>query len=147
MELHPAVVHFAMGLVLISIIFDVFAIFTGKKSLEDAALWTIIFGSLAVIIAAITGIGEAKELSKEGSIPAKAISMLKTHRNIGLLLMFVIPMLAGLRVFAYVKREKFLKYIYIGIAILIGLALAYQGNIGGKLVYKHGLGIEKVKGH
>jgi uncharacterized membrane protein len=147
MELHPVVVHFAIGLVLISIVFDIFAILTGRKSLEDAAIWTIVFGTIAVIVAAVTGIAEAKELSKEGAIPPKAISLLKTHRNIGLLLMLIVPMLAGLRIFAHVKKESFLKIVYIVIAVIIALALAYQGNIGGKLVYKYGLGIETMKGH
>ncbi len=145
MEIHAVVVHFAIGLVLISVLFDILGVVLKKDSFKDAGLWTMVFGSVAVIIAVITGITEAKELSNEGAIPPEAIGYLKTHRNIGLLLMFLIPLLAGFRVFTYLKKQEFLQYIYVGIAIIFALVIMYQGNLGGKLVYKFGLGTSIIE--
>jgi uncharacterized membrane protein len=145
MELHAVVVHFAIGLVLVSVLFDILGVMLKKDSLKDAGLWTMVFGSAGVIVAVITGIAEAKELSSEGAIPPEAIAYLKTHRNIGLLLMFLIPLLAGLRIFVYVKKQEFLHYVYVGISIIFALVIIYQGNLGGKLVYKFGLGTSITK--
>jgi len=147
MELHAVVVHFAIGLTLISVFFDILGTILNKKSLKDASLWTIVIGSIAVIIAVITGISEAKELSKENLIPPEAISYLKTHRNIGLLLLLLTPIAATIKIFAYIKKATALQYISLAIAILVALMIAYQGNLGGKLVYKFGLGTPVIKIH
>jgi len=145
MELHAIVVHFAIGLTLISVFFDLIGTLLNRDSLKDAGLWTITLGAIAVVVAAITGIAEAKELSKEGAIIPEVVSYLKTHRNIGLLLLLLVPILAGLRIFVHVKKNKTLQFVYLGIAILVALVIAYQGNLGGKLVYKFGLGTPVIK--
>jgi len=140
MEIHAVVVHFAIGLVLISVLFDILGAITKKDSLKNAGFWTLMFGTMAVIVAVITGIMEAKELSGEGAIPPEAVAHLKKHRNIGLLLMFMLPLLAGFRIFVYKNKQHFLYLVYAVISVIFALAIAYQGNLGGKLVYKYGIG-------
>ncbi len=47
-ELHPPIVHFAIALAIVGVIFDFVGLILRKESLKNAGFWTFVIGVIAV---------------------------------------------------------------------------------------------------
>jgi len=140
--LHPPVVHFAIALTITGFIFEVLYLITKKESFKHAGFWTFVFGALSVVLAALTG--HLAEEAVEEIARGTAHDILETHEELGNILAGVFAILGIFRVFVYLTDNMKLYYAYLVGALVSVLLIAYQGNLGGKLVYEHGV-IPNVK--
>ncbi len=138
--LHPPLVHFAIVLPLVALFFQIVYSVSNNYMYSQWASRLLIIAALFMTGTWYTGGIQAQDvyplLSEEGQ------TILKQHRDIGLYLMIGTIALAVLKLIACKARNVVLETI-----VLIGLlaassALAYQGLIGGDVVYKHGGGVE-----
>ena len=142
-ELHPPIVHFAVALTIIGVIFDLLGFILKKESLKHAAFWTFIVGVLAVWGAMFSG--EAAEEAVEHFIEGtNAEKVFEHHEELGKFLPWIFTGLGLFRVYLYVKENSKLMIIYL-IAAFIGIGLiGYQGRLGGKMVYEYGVGVKPL---
>ncbi|WP_029521667.1 DUF2231 domain-containing protein [Persephonella sp. KM09-Lau-8] len=142
-ELHPPIVHFAIALTIIGVIFELLGFALKRESLKHAAFWTFIVGVLAVWGAMISG--EAAEEAVEHLIEGTyAEKVFEPHEELGKILPWIFTGLGLFRIFLYVKENSKLMVIYL-IAAFIGIGLiGYQGRLGGKLVYEYGIGVKPL---
>lgn len=134
-EIHPALVHFPIALLLSGVALDLVAWWRGKQLLVDAATWLLIAGSATGLLAANFGL---------------LAFYTAPHANEVHQLMFWHPAIAvlSLTLFIYVAVVRWMRR---GIkpavwARLIGLlgavTLTIAGYLGGYIVYHGGAGIE-----
>lgn len=136
-EVHPALVHFPLALLPISIGADAIGRFTGNKRLMWLGKRGIAASAIAGVAAGVSGLIAQEEVNVSGP----TMDMLITHRNLNLAVVAASSAMAIQR--SRVERPS-LPYLLGGLAAVS--ALAYSGYLGGELVYRHGVGVEPAGG-
>ncbi len=140
-ELHPPVVHFAIALIITGVIFDLTGFILNKESLKNAGFWVIIFGTISVWGAMFTG-HFAEELV-ENTIKGNLVyDLLEEHEEVGNILPWIVSILAGFRIFLNFRPNQKLFILYILAGLVIAGMVGFQGRLGGKLVFEHGVGVK-----
>lgn len=127
--LHPILVHFPIALLPVSVAADTIGLFGHVVSLSNTAVWTLIAAaaSLATVAAGFYDMYRAP-LSEDTHV------RVHRHMRVGLALTTAILGLATWRGLIYVQGGVVPIY-YLDLAVL-GVALAaFQGWLGGELVY------------
>lgn len=136
-EVHPALVHFPLALLPLSIGADLLGRVTGNDALSDLGRRTMPLAAASGLVAGVAGLMAQTEVNVEG----KALEALQTHRTLNLGLVGIAGAMAAYRA----RTEKpGLAYLLAGLA---GLAvLNYSAYLGGSLVYHEGVGVEAADG-
>ena len=136
--LHPILVHFTIGLVGASFIFDFLGRWTGSLSLATAGWWTIALAIPLTVATVITGlISRLRVPVAEG----RALRYLRLHTALG-------PTFFGCLIAVGVWRASFwtgetrLSLWYLIVLGLLVLLMTIQGYLGGELVYGFGVEVE-----
>jgi len=140
--LHPPFVHFVIALPFAALFSQLTFLATKNETYSKAATRILAFAFLVSLFAIYGGISDATKILQDGDILAYGKAILKTHRNLGFVTVGVLAATTILKWYAQdtnsFKFEK-LSLVFIIITILFTL---YQGNMGGKLVYKYSAGID-----
>lgn len=136
-ELHPALVHFPLTLLPMSIGADAIGRITGNRRLMWLGERGIAAAALTGAVAGASGLIAQEEVNVEG----ETMDMLITHRNLNISAVGIMSAMAARR--AQMDRPS-LPYLLTGLAA-IG-AMTYSAYIGGTLVYQHGVGVELAGG-
>ena len=133
--IHPIVVHFVIAMALITVVFDVIGVISGKKNLFEVSFWNLIVATVAIFVAIIFGQVEAGLANPYGA----SRDILNLHSTIGWSLAGVLALLTGWR---YVARQKDPANLPRGFLVfdlvLAGLVIT-QVYLGDKLVWVYGL--------
>ena len=142
-ELHPPIVHFAIALTIMGVIFDLLGFMLKKETLKHAGFWTFIVGVAAVWGAMLSG-EAAEELVEKFVENTKIEEIFETHEELGKILPWIFTGLGLFRIYLYIKENSKLTIIYLIVAFIgIGL-IGYQGRLGGKMVYDYGVGVKPL---
>lgn len=154
-SLHPKMVHFPIALLFTAGLLELIALFFPNKTIINTALILLGIGLISSIAALITGEQaalKAKELMSPES-PAYLLysTEIEKHEDAATLVIWVFTLLLILRGWIYIKtnirKQKVssagvLRAVSV-LLILTGFYFLYQaGELGGQLVYKHGIGTE-----
>ena len=138
--IHPTVVHFAIGLFIISVLFDLLGKLFRSQSFHQAALFNLVIGVIAVIIS--VAFGMVAELQLKPSLLAH--TTLDLHKILAFSTLAVILILfiwrVGLRG-NFPARGGLLYLLLSGIGV--GL-ISGTGYYGGEMVYRHGAAVRVV---
>ncbi len=138
--LHPPLVHFAIVLPIVALFVQIAYSVSNNYLYSQWASRVLIIAALFMLGAWYTGGLEGQDvyplLNDSGQ------SVLKQHRNIGLYLMIGTIVLALIKFFACKARNVILETIVLVGLLVTSSGLAYQGLIGGDIVYKYGGGVE-----
>ena len=140
--LHPAIVHFAIVLPILVLVFQGLFLFTKEVTYSKISFVLAIVTALFLIGAWYSGgiLQDAKGsiyplLSEHGK------KELGEHANLGLILAISMSVLAILKVLATKLQKQILEVVFlIGLVVFIGANLK-QGKDGGELVYENGAGV------
>jgi len=137
---HPPLVHFAIVLPLVALFFQITYSVSNNYIYSQWSARILVIAALVMIATWYTGGQQGADvyplLSEEGQ------TTLKQHKNIGLYLMIATIALALVKFIACKARNVILETIVLIGLLSISSALAYQGLIGGDVVYKYGGGVE-----
>ncbi len=131
-HIHPIAVHIPNGLLPAAVIFLAIAVFFQLQNLELAAFYNFLFVLLAMPVVLTTGYLEWKHRYK-GAKTFRFFAKIACSAVVTLCLIalvgwrFLVPTVAG--------ADSPYRLIYLGIALIMLLAAAIAGNIGGKLVF------------
>ncbi len=128
-DIHPMLVNFTAALVPASIGSDVLGKFTRRQSLGHAAWWMLFYA--AAITPFTTLAGWLWKRTVEEGLPPEIIH---THQWLGISLAFLFVVLASWRGLLH-RRDESPGPLYFLLAIVVFMALAYQGSLGGKMVF------------
>ncbi|MBU0825361.1 MAG: DUF2231 domain-containing protein [Alphaproteobacteria bacterium] len=134
--LHPAIVHFPIGLTIASVIADTAAAATGWSSLASAGAWMVLGAAAGVTVAVAAGYYDMKRdsLCEE------------THRLVHLHLRFGWGILIGLWILTAwrwlgAQSDAPTDIAYLILAWVLAGLVGLQGWFGGEMVYGHGAGV------
>jgi len=137
-ELHPFVLHFAVGLLLTAPIFDVLGLILRREPLLHAGRWMTVSGTVAAVLSLLTGFGADAVLGPHG---AAGEPLLNLHRAIGIATVVVWLPVAVWRYLSKVALPLRARTIYLAAAFSGALILTAETALGAAMVYRHGIGL------
>ena len=136
-EVHPAIVHYPLALLPLSIGADLLGRLTGSEALLALGRATMPVAAGSAAVAAAAGLVAQEAVNAED----EALDMLITHRNINLGLVGVATAMAAWRA----KHEE-PSAAYLGLGLLGLAAATYTAYLGGHMVYELGVGVKAADG-
>ena len=133
--IHPIVVHFVISMALITVVFDVIGVVTGKKNLFQVSFWNLLVATVAIFVAIIFGQIEAGLANPYGA----SRDILNFHSTIGWSLAGVLALLTGWRYVARQKDPTVLPKGFLALDLVLAGLVFVQVYLGDKLVWVYGL--------
>lgn len=133
--IHPIVVHFVISMALITVVFDVIGVVTGKKNLFEVSFWNLLVATVAIFVAIIFGQIEAGLANPYGA----SRDILNVHSTIGWSLAGVLALLTGWRYVARQKEPTVLPKGFLALDLVLAGLVFVQVYLGDKLVWVYGL--------
>jgi uncharacterized membrane protein len=134
---HTIVVHFAVALLVTSVLADVLALLGDEDDLRIVGAWTLVFGALAAAFAVLSGLAAADAAAPSGI----AETVVLRHRNFAFATTASVLPPAAWR-FALKGRLPdraaglYWLFVFVGLGLLV-----ITGWYGGAAVYRHGVGV------
>lgn len=140
-EVHPALVHFPITLLPLSLGADFLGKVSGSPGLSQLGRQTIAPAAAAALLAGVSGMLAQEHVNLKSDA---SMQSLITHRNINLAATVGAGILAWRRLSMNPKKKPSTRYLSAGLGLVAGLV--YTASLGGKLVYRDGLGVEAADG-
>lgn len=140
--LHTVIVHFPIGLFLISLVFDLAThLFEAAAPLAYATFYLIAIGIIAALAAAVTGLEDWSDIRADHS--GKRTATTHMLLNLVVVVLFVANLIIRSRQIGFTPTPLLpLLLSLVAVAILM-----YSGYLGGLLVYDHGISIGRHRRH
>jgi uncharacterized membrane protein len=133
--IHPILIVFPLGLLAISVIFDLARMFTGNDVLATVAFWNIAAGVIGGLLAAVFGFLDW--ISIPARTRAKQIGLMHGGGNVVVVALFAVSWLLRLNEPNYVPGT--VAFVLALVAVLHALV---TGWLGGELVDRLGVGVD-----
>lgn len=137
-ELHPFVVHFAVGLLLIAPAVDVFGLLLRREALLYTGRWTTLLGTGFALLAVASGWGDEARL---GAHSAAGEALLHLHEVLGYVAAAIWLPIAGWRLASKLALPLRARTLYLSASFAAAAVLTAETVLGGALVYRHGVGL------
>lgn len=137
-ELHPFVLHFAVGLLLTAPVCDALGLVLRREPLLFAGRWMTLTGTFAAVVSLLTGFGAELSL---GPHSAAGEALLNLHRALGIVIVLVWLPVAVWRGLSKLPLPTRARTIYLAAAFSGAVILTVETALGGALVYRHGVGL------
>jgi uncharacterized membrane protein len=139
-ELHPAVVHFALVLPAIALLFQVMGLATKNITYQRAANLLFYLGVVAVVIATISGRVAGPDVKP--LLNAEGKELFTEHMEIGFALATFYVVLAFLKTISIFVNNRIFRFL-MALLLVAGVGgLFVQAQHGGELVYKYAGGVD-----
>lgn len=143
-NVHPMLVHFPIAIFITAIMLDFILLLWKKEWLYVATTTLFVFAALAALVTYLSG----KQAIDIVSVPMLAELTASNHSDWGLYTMLYFGAFAIIRGFLFWKELDRHRIVAILLFCggLAGAALIFKtADLGAKLVYKYGVGIQKAK--
>ncbi|HEY4886231.1 MAG TPA: DUF2231 domain-containing protein [Myxococcales bacterium] len=137
-ELHPFLVHFAVGLLLIAPVADVFGLLLRREALLNTGRWTTLLGTGFAILAVASGWGAEAGL---GAHSAAGEALLQLHEKLGYVALAIWVPVAAWRAGSKLAMPLRARTLYLAASFAAASVLTAETVLGGALVYRHGVGL------
>lgn len=135
--LHPAVVHYPIALVTLSVIADVLGYLTNSPTLQATATWALFGAGAGAAVAVVAGLIDMNR-AKIKPVPHRRVHL---HMKVGLVLFAAIAALTIWRWVVTLDPHHGLGWSYLIPAVLVLALTFFQGWLGGELVFTDGVGV------
>lgn len=140
-ELHPFVLHFAVGLLVAAPACDAAGLLFRREGLLLAGRWNTLIGTVFVGLSVLSGIAARAEL---GPHSAAGEALLNLHNVLGYALLALWVPASVWRAFTRIAFPPRLRTIYLALAFAGATACVAEALIGTALVYRHGVGLSQA---
>lgn len=135
--LHPALVHFPLVLLLVSVLLELVGFARQDRRFAWAAQSLLLFGTTATLFAFVAG-NFAEVWAARDGIPQDPMEF---HELLATITSWTFVFLTAARLFLGVGKKRGWMAAYLVTAILACGMLIYTGHQGAMLVYNHGAGV------
>ncbi|MBW1822173.1 MAG: rubredoxin [Deltaproteobacteria bacterium] len=132
-HLHPVSVHIPNGVLPVSVIFIMLAVFSGSKALQTAALYNMVFVVLTIPLVLFSGYIEWRNRYQS----------VLTHRFIAKIIAAVVVAITSVMAVVWwimipdvLQAAYPARWVFIALILIMLIAATVAGFIGGKLVFK-----------
>ena len=134
---HPALVHFPIALITLSVIAEFIGYFWKSEAARTVAWWTLVGAVIGVAVTVPAGYADMWR----ASLAPESHELVHTHLKIGWILAGSFVLLAAWRWFIRKKGEAVPGGGYLTVATIVLALTMFQGWYGGEMVYAHGAGV------
>ncbi|MDP2690448.1 MAG: DUF2231 domain-containing protein [Deltaproteobacteria bacterium] len=142
-NIHPLFVHYPIAFLSVFFLVDLIGTVFKREPFHRAASWFLFFGTLGAIGAVAAGLQAAATVEHAEEVHA----ILKTHARLGIAVLSLALVLSFWRVFG--KRGLLLsgrlRLVHLFMAFVMVVAMTFGADLGGLMVYRHGVGGKAVK--
>lgn len=135
--LHPFLVHFPIGLWVGSLLFDILYFATHNSGFAIAAFYTLSFGIITALFAAVSGALEIQYVPRESRV--RGIAFAHMALNLVVTILFVVNYM--IRKFSGQGGIEIVPVSGLVLTIVAITILGFSGYLGGKMVYQYGMGM------
>jgi len=141
--LHPAIVHFPIVLSIVAVLLDLASRHRRGGGLEKGGAVLVVLAALGGVAAVLTG----NAAHDAAVVPPAAAAILARHENVGELAMWALCALAAARVVLAARGwfKGAIAWLYLAAALAVAALVGYNGHLGGRMVFDHGLGTAPVQ--
>jgi uncharacterized membrane protein len=136
--LHPAIVDFPIAFLTAALVTDLLFWRTGQSHWSDFSFWLILAGWITGGLGVITGLIDFLTLK-----PVRALTSGWLHFLLADLAIFVTTFNLISRLY---DRQDKIVFAGLGMSALVTLALFITGFLGGRLVFRHHIGVYGIGG-
>ena len=140
--LHPPFVHFVIALPFAALFSQITYLATKDTTYSKATTRILAFALLISFFAIYGGITDAQKILSDGNILGYGKAILQSHKTFGIITVIILAITTISKWYALDKQSFMLEKLSLSLIIITILATLYQGNMGGKLVYKYSAGID-----
>jgi len=137
-EFHPFLVHFAVGLLLIAPLADVFGLLLRREALLYTGRWTTLLGTGFELLAVASGWGAEAGLRDHS---AAGEALLHLHEALGYVSAAIWVPVAAWRAASKLALPLRARTLYLAASFAAASVLTAETVLGGALVYRHGVGL------
>ena len=130
---HPMLVHFPIALLVASFVADVAYFVTSIQTLRDAGWWMLVGGAAMGLLTVRAGMFDMHRVP----LRANVHEGVHRHRWVGIALVAVMCGLTTWRWTFYAEPSQKMPMLHLDIAFLAVALAAFQGWLGGELVYEY----------
>ncbi len=134
---HTVVVDFAVALLLTSVGCDVLSMLAEEDEFRIVATWTLVFGTGAAVLAALSGYAAYQDAAPTGLAEAVILN----HRNAGLVTLACFVPVAAWRLLLRGHAPEKYATGYWSLAAVGTAAVLVTAYLGGTAVFRHGVGV------
>lgn len=141
-NVHPLIIHFPIVLWSIAVLADLVSLFLGKSWLKNTVVALYSLGALAALASYFSG----EQAIDMVSVPMQGEVTAGKHSDWGHYTLYFFGGYALIRLFFFWKQWDRKKWVAIALFVLglTGMGMvAKTADLGGKLVYKYGVGVKK----
>ena len=135
--IHPAIVHYPIALVTLSVIADVLGYLRSSESLHAVGWWALLGTAIGAALALVAGLFD---MNRE-KIEDETHKRVHTHMKVGFTVFAAIAALTVWRWLIYTDQTYRLAWGYLVVALLVLGLTFFQGWLGGELVFADGVGV------
>ena len=138
---HPAIVHYPIALITLSVVADLFGFTFGSQSLQNAGWWALLGAAFGAAMTIVTGLFD---MNRE-KIEDDAHGRVHFHMKVGIALFAAINAVTIWRWLIYTGSRYGLGWGYLIVAFVVLALTFFQGWLGGELVFSDGVGVAPTR--
>lgn len=142
-NIHPLIIHFPIALLVVAVLFDAARlVFKNESWLEKCVLALYSTGSVGLIAAFVSG----RQAVETVTVFGDAIPVVTSHEDWALYTMIYFLIFTAIRWITFMKKieSAFLLPLFVVIGLGGSFMLWQTGELGSKLVYKHGVAVSET---
>jgi uncharacterized membrane protein len=138
---HPLVIHFPIALIILWPIVEGIGLWTRRTDISHVALGFLVLALLASFIGTVTGQAAFDAAIERGA----NAEVLRLHSDKGDLVPWVMFIVVFMRTVGVLKLGRRAQIASVVLGVLVWMLIWQVGDTGGELVYRHGVGVERVQ--
>ena len=140
-NIHPMLVHFPIAFLNAFLFMELLAFALKRDELKVVATWMLVLGTLGAAAAVTAGLWAASTVP-HGS--EEVHDIMKKHGHYGIAVLIMALGLTTLRAIYSWKLPRRFRLVNLVLALVMVVTLAFGADLGGLMVYKHGVAVGAV---
>lgn len=140
-NLHPMIVHFPIAFLFGFFLFEALGLVRRQTALRQVASGMLYLGAVGAVLAATAGIIAGRSVPHGAAVH----EIMEWHERLGLTVAGLSVALALWRALGGLPTSTMAKAFHICLAVVVGICLFVGADLGGLMVYQHGVGVKSLQ--
>lgn len=136
-NIHPLFVHYPIALLSVFFLVDLAGSLAKKSNWRSVASWLLYLGSIFAGLTMIAGLIAADTVPHSEAVH----EIMENHEHLGISIFLLSAILSVWRLIAKTAMQGATNYLYLFFGGLLCLLLVFAADLGGLMVYKHGVAV------